>query len=463
MTRTRTADDLKDLLEKLVGESCVRQCDLPEAAMHALRTAGGGLGHSQLNELLLLLGFDRISRPFFQFLVDGEVEYNIGASLRSFSQLLKGIERFRKLALLMYGSIKHAFKLLSSDPNLLEDKLNQIKAIEIDVLKKRHEAIRPIQKIDPRATYYLGYLIERDLMERLRVDPNDQAAMAEEERRKRVVDIGKSNHEAYLASDHLDVYVATSMRQRHEYVSVANLADAIFSHEELRELNLRWFDPTQAYCGNRIDKGLSEALMLRRAACTIYLAQESDTLGKDSELASTLAQGKPVIAFVPEVDSAFANTLVSDLQLQDPRATVAEVVLGQIQIFDPAAAWRDADVQTWMANPASMTLERGCSKLQERIERHYEQRARTLKDTHPLGIQVNLATGVANGVLVVRSVEDCAKLVRRIVTRNLKFSIDEGEGAINLIEEVSGCIFRTVTSDVMLTNAFWNFYLDQAE
>ena len=50
-------------------------------------------------------------------------------------------------------------------------------------------------------------------------------------------------------------------------------------------------------------EGLAEALMLRRAACTIYFAQENDTLGKDSELASTLAQGKPVIAFVPAAAS----------------------------------------------------------------------------------------------------------------------------------------------------------------
>ena len=57
-------------------------------------------------------------------------------------------------------------------------------------------------------------------------------------------------------------------------------------------------DAVLKYCEDRIDKGLSEALMLKRAKCTLFLAQESDTLGKDSELASTLAQGKPVIAYV---------------------------------------------------------------------------------------------------------------------------------------------------------------------
>jgi len=44
--------------------------------------------------------------------------------------------------------------------------------------------------------------------------------------------------------------------------------------------------------------------MLKRARCTVYSVQDTDTLGKDSELASTLAQGKPVIAFIPELDLA---------------------------------------------------------------------------------------------------------------------------------------------------------------
>src|SRR5205807_9604853 len=83
---------------------------------------------------------------------------------------------------------------------------------------------------------------------------------------------------------------------------VSELGRMIFDHPTIRDLKLRWFDPTQAYCVERIDKGLAEALMLKRAKCTVYLVQETDTLGKDSELASTLAQGKPVIAFVPYVE-----------------------------------------------------------------------------------------------------------------------------------------------------------------
>ena len=71
------------------------------------------------------------------------------------------------------------------------------------------------------------------------------------------------------------------MRRRHEYLEVAEIAGSVFRQKKLHDLKLRWFDPTQAYCADRVDKGLAEALMLKRAKCTLYLAQESDTLEKD--------------------------------------------------------------------------------------------------------------------------------------------------------------------------------------
>ncbi len=37
--------------------------------------------------------------------------------------------------------------------------------------------------------------------------------------------------------------------------------------------------------------------------------------------------------------------------------------------------------------------------LTNTIRDHYERRARTLREFHPPGIQVDLTTGVANGVL----------------------------------------------------------------
>jgi hypothetical protein len=44
---------------------------------------GKGLVYSQFNELLLLLGYDRVSASFFQLLVDGSTEYKSGAAFKS--------------------------------------------------------------------------------------------------------------------------------------------------------------------------------------------------------------------------------------------------------------------------------------------------------------------------------------------------------------------------------------------
>jgi len=45
-------------------------------------------------------------------------------------------------------------------------------------------------------------------------------------------------------------------------------------------------------------------------------------------------------------------------------------------------------------------MERLCRLIAVSEKRIYDSRANTLKRFHPLGIQVNLATGVANGVMV---------------------------------------------------------------
>lgn len=138
-------------------------------------------------------------------------------------------------------------------------------------------------------------------------------------------------------------------------------------------------------------------------------------------------------------------------------------MLEQLRLFDPRAAWEDDGVRAWCSNPGAADVDALKSRLRQRIKSHYDRRAETLQKSHPLGIQVNLNTGVANGVLVVRSVPDCAKLVRRIVTKTLELELEESKQYTVLREKISRCIFRVMTADAMLTNTFWNFYLDPSE
>lgn len=457
-----TNDQIRLLFEQLTGQKQSESAQLTATAIDVLEH-GSGWGYSQFNEVLLLLGYDRVCAEFFQYCVDQTTEYKPSASLRTIDHLRQAADRFRKLGLLLFGNVKYAYKRFRVDPEELNFWLDALSPRSVESYESRHDPIQPIANIDPRDTYLLGYIVEQQIRERLDARSDDQEARTLEERRARVVAQGVQNQSAYLVSDHLDVYVATSMREQHEYLLVSEFCQQLFSHSKLASLKLRWFDPTQAYCRHRIDKGLAEALMLKRAKCTIYLVQETDTLGKDSELASTLAQGKPVIAFVPSADEAYVTRLIE--AVRTPGASEAEGMLKLLRLFRPTAAWESEAVRRWLAVPSSAfdELEALRSQLVTSVVEHYDRRAETLKNHHPLGIQVNLATGVANGVLVVRNEEDCAALVHGIVTSTLEFSIDEAEigGAtyVLLREKISGCVFRVITGDVQLSNAFWNFYL----
>jgi hypothetical protein len=291
------------------------------------------------------------------------------------------------------------------------------------------------------------------------------------------------NQDIYLTWDHMDVYFATSMRKRWEFEDLFDFVSGLMSRPELADLNLRYFDPTQSYTDNRVNKGLVESLMLKRAQCTVYSVQDTDTLGKDSELAATLAQGKPVIGYVPEI---FPEARTGQLVAEDPVAIQErlnfvlyadeyfaaslspedlEFVRGfrQLERFEQGRIWRsvpDAAAVAELRGRHGEELTHLCRLIATSEARVYAKRARTLRDSHPLAIQVNLDTGVANGVLVVRNIPDCARLLRGILTNSLEFDLDEDlRGRMwYLREKITGCAYRVVSKDRKLTNCFWNFY-----
>ncbi|MFN7920199.1 MAG: hypothetical protein U0Q16_08885 [Bryobacteraceae bacterium] len=104
-----------------------------------------------------------------------------------------------------------------------------------------------------------------------------------------------------MAND-LDVYVATSMRTREQFRAMAQQCETIFGHAAIRDLNLRYFDPTLSAARGHEDKGLIECLMVKCAKVLMYTVGERDSYGKDAEAAMALSLGKPVI-FICEEES----------------------------------------------------------------------------------------------------------------------------------------------------------------
>ncbi len=107
------------------------------------------------------------------------------------------------------------------------------------------------------------------------------------------------NTRLYLSMiDELDVYVATSMRDRADFHSMAEFCDDIFTTPKLGALHLRYFDPTlSAAEGRDEDKGLIECLMVKSAKVLVYSAGAKESWGKDAEAAMALSLGKPVIFY----------------------------------------------------------------------------------------------------------------------------------------------------------------------
>lgn len=455
---------LKQLLEDLTGETASIVPDEKYIEQKFIK-GKSGIGYNQFNEILLSFGYDRITPDFFQFLVDKTNVIDAYSVLDSMEHLERGIEVFKALALFAYGNVKYAFKKLSTEPQTLDFLLEKVSPIEPSFYNFRKDQIQPVNEISLNDTYYLGHIIQNEIKEALDANPADEIALKEKEKSEKIIEKGIQNYHSYLVSDYIDVYVATSMREKHEYYLTNKWVNEIFQHTKLAPLKLRWFDPTQSYCPNRIDKGLFEALMLKRVKCTIYFVQENDTLGKDSELASTLAQGKPVIAFVPTITDKYVNDFLKMLEKLDTEKDIRKIILKQIRVFDPSLAWGNQEIQNWITNIDNMDLKRAKKLLKETMKIQYNKRSNLLSNLHPLGLQVNLRTGVANGVLVVRNIKDCVELVYRIVTRTLEFSLEEkienGQKYLYLYEEISKCIYRVMTGDKKLTNSFWNYYLNE--
>lgn len=505
----------KFITEKICGDKWIRE--LPDSDNEYIteiikKFSESEINYKQFNEILLLINQDIISEDFFKFCFE--------ADKITFEKLIGGVKKIRGFYMLSFGNFRYPYKSFGkytgADLNNVFSPYNEPFERKLESYKKRPEKMLEIEKIEREKTWLLGYisgaLLDKESSkldkEMGKETPHDGEYTLEElenlgyffkelentliECRKK----GLKNTDKYLTWDYLDVYVATSMRNNWEFEQVSDFIEDLSGQEVLRELKLRFFDPTQSYCGNPRDKGLVEGLMIKRASCTIYLAQESDTMGKDSELASSLAQGKPVIAYIPQPDPEEYARIIQTYPLEfikkrfvsleanerfDDEKVIENlqgkfgdeyeeyiddflVKLSEHRKKQPYTFWKEKDEEFRDGFEKYETL---CAVLSEVECYHYDKRAETIKKKHPLSMQVVLETGVANGVLVVRKPNECADLLHAILTNNMEFKIEtitlpkENElGIVEsytvLIEKISESPYRIVTHQERLTNSFWN-------
>jgi hypothetical protein len=90
------------------------------------------------------------------------------------------------------------------------------------------------------------------------------------------------------------------MRTKKDFIEMANNTESIFKDSKIKDLHLRYFDPTISAAKSHEDKGLIECLMVKCAKALIYSAGIKESYGKDAEAAMALSSGKPVIFFCPD-------------------------------------------------------------------------------------------------------------------------------------------------------------------
>lgn len=323
-----------------------------------------------------------------------------------------------------------------------------------------------------------------------------------------------SNLSHYISADYMDVYVATSMRTKSDFVSVNRFVQRLFRHESISPLRLRYFNPTQSWIEDRVAKGLVEALMLRRASVTLYMAQKMDSFGKDSEASVALGQGKPVIVYVPKLvvpsamldsegllaetdtrlreillaagrapddldeldhDGLFSAALAARLsQLTEEQFTEAvREHWADFALLDESerirgkdeAARREAYTKYVVAVSVGASAEltpdvrADLENILQATAYNFEvRRARVFKEVHPLALQVILSSGVLNGILVSRSVESCAALLRGLLENRLDLDLTVDAHNYRLIERSTKSTIRVIARNNLLANALDAIY-----
>lgn len=559
--KTLDLSTLDSLAQGMLIEA-VREFVLDQGAHMSLVQA-----HHHFNALLTFYGERGVTQAFYRRFL-GQTSFS------SVEQFERQVREFQKTAIRIYGSFRKAYKTLSvcEEEELARcleplqpisrsyytqrrpftaikpidrERLDDLGYISAERVRRenreRHELHHkllelaqwlendpagsilrfPTKKLHRIQTLLRKFESDLEIEETLfnRVNPEElrreAARMAPEDedlaRIEETQEIGQQNLCAYLTEPYMDVYIATSMRERADFISVNTFIERIFSDPRIAPLHLRYFNPTLSWIADRVAKGLVEALMLKRASLTIYMAQKSDTFGKDSEASVALGQGKPVIVYVPRLYSAKdgidSETLMKThesklcqlmeklgLELDeelDKQGMVAKVLSAQLHQLHPTALaeliathWADFDLYgeirdlapelrtqigawldqltlhsrpgSWPEPPPSC---RGI--LIEKLVHcalFFERRAHTFKEVHPLALQVILSSGVLNGIIVVRSAEECTRILEQILTNTLETELLIEPENYRLIEKHTGSTLRVISKHRLLTNAFWTQY-----
>ena len=148
---------LRECIELLCGQ---RTAPTAYSTKFITGFPGGGLGRSQLNEVLLAYQLDRIDEGLFRFIFKEE-------PINNPQLFVDKISEFRILGAVHFGNFKYAYKFLRNKK--FEEIVEAFGGRNDDIeatFRSRHSPVVDLQSIEPKDTYFLGYIVNNELKQR---------------------------------------------------------------------------------------------------------------------------------------------------------------------------------------------------------------------------------------------------------------------------------------------------------
>lgn len=156
-----TSDHFQELIKLLTGTR-VKQVDSSEEMFlqRALSDDDKRIDCSQFNELLLIVNKDRVEPTFFEYFFSTPSNPGTGCAI---NEIKKGVDHFRRIAMLRYGNFIYAYRTLSkidTKDELLKE-LGRCSEKPDDLIKQYKDRSGKVLEIDEIArdrTFLVGYL-----------------------------------------------------------------------------------------------------------------------------------------------------------------------------------------------------------------------------------------------------------------------------------------------------------------
>lgn len=89
-----------------------------------------------------------------------------------------------------------------------------------------------------------------------------------------------------------------------------------------------------------------------------------------------------------------------------------------------------------------------------------QTRTKFYREVHPLSRLIEFSSGVPVGAIVADKADEVVDLINRVLTNDMEYRLEQGKhpGHFQLKEKITGSIVRLQTADLLLREAFWNYY-----